>query len=189
MAVIEAYKTTYLEADAASVTFNNFDVGVGPYNNLYIHYSAATNDTTGDSRSINVQVNDITGSYYQFFQMYGRDTSPGAFTSGNTSTRSGWITTMHDSGGGYAGGAPPQYGAGVIFIPDPLSANKFTTMQTLGGKPQITNSGRGLQGMTAGHFNNAGASTLNKTVIIKLSPETGSWLRGSTFTVYGMVTA
>jgi len=46
-----------------------------------------------------------------------------------------------------------------------------------------------LQGMTAGHFNNAGASTLNKTVIIKLSPETGSWLRGSTFTVYGMVTA
>ena len=188
MAVIEAYKTTRLEIIASSVTFSNFDVGVGPYNNLYIHYSAATDNATGDTRSINVQVNGSTGSYYQFFQIYGRATSVGAFTSGNTSTRSGFITSMNDSGAGYAGGAPSQYAAGVIFIPDPLSANKFTTMQTVGGKAP-PESGRGQSSLTAGHFNNAGAGTLNKTVSVELAPETGNWLRGSTFTVYGMVTA
>jgi hypothetical protein len=187
MAVIEAYKTTYLEADAASVTFSNFDVSVGPYNHLFIYYSAATNDTTGDTRSINVQVNDITGSYYQFCQMYGRDASAGGFTSGNTSTRSGFITSMNASAG-YMGGAPAQYGAGVIFLPDPLSANKCSVTQTLGGKaPPV--SGRGQSSMTTGVFNNAGAGTLNKTVNVILSPETGSWLRGSKFTVYGLVTA
>tara|TARA_R100000781_G_scaffold107727_1_gene72039 strand:- start:498 stop:1061 length:564 start_codon:yes stop_codon:yes gene_type:complete len=187
MAVIEAYKTTRLEADAASVTFSNFDVSVGPYNHLFIHYSAASTTTSGDTKSINVQVNDITGSYYQFYQMYGRATSVGAFTSGNTSTRSSFITTRQKSVG-YMGGTPAQYGAGVIFIPDPLSANKFTTMQSVGGKAP-PESGRGQSGLTAGNFNNAGAGTLNKTVNVILSPETGSWLRGSAFTVYGLVTA
>jgi len=188
MAVIEAYKTTYLEADAASVIFNNFDVGVGPYNNLYIHYSAATDDTTGDWRSIAVVVNAITtGNEYQYFQVYSTGTSVSAFSSGSNNTRSGWITTSSTPAGN-AGGAPQYYASGVIFIPDPLSANKLTTMQTLGGKvPPI--SGRGLQGLTAGHFDNAGAGALNKTVSLTLSPETGNWLRGSTFTVYGLVTA
>lgn len=187
MAVIEAYKTTRLEVDAASVTFNNFDVGVGPYNHLYIHYSAASNTTSGDTKSINVQVNDITSSHYQFFQIYGRATSVGAFTSGNTSTRSGFITTRQKSVG-YMGGTPAQYGAGVIFIPNPLSNNIHTTMQTVGGKAS-PESGRGQSSLTAGIFNNVGSGTIKKVVNVILSPETGSWLRGSTFTVYGMVTA
>ena len=78
------------------------------------------------------------------------------------------------------GGAPAQYGCGTVLIPDYLHANKNIVCQQLGGK-SLTADGRGQASMTMGILDSATALTK-----ITLTPETGDWLRGTVFTLYGL---
>lgn len=173
---MEAIETIRLEVDTASVSFTS----MAGYKHLMLHYSAASNTTSGDTKSIKMQFNDVTsGTAYEFFQMYGRSSSTGGFTSAEDNTRTGFLTTRQKSVG-YMGGAPGQYACGSILIPDYLHANKNIVTQQVGGKTYIE-SGRGQASMTSGILDSAAALTK-----ITLTPETGDWLRGTVFTLYGL---
>ena len=172
---MEAIETIRLEVDTASVSFTS----MAGYKHLTLHYSAASNTTSGDTKSIKMQFNDVTSSDYEFFQMYGRATSVDGFKSSEANTRTGFLTTRQKSVG-YMGGAPSQYAGGTILIPDYLHANKNIVCQQVGGKA-TPESGRGQASMTMGILDSATALTK-----ITLTPETGDWLRGTVFTLYGL---
>jgi hypothetical protein len=172
---MEAIETIRIETDAASAVFDS----MAGYKHLTLHYSAASNTTSGDTKSIFMYFNDVSSADYEFFQMYGRATSGSGFQSSSSNTRTGFLTTRQKSVG-YMGGAPAQYGCGTVLIPDYLHANKNIVCQQLGGK-SLTADGRGQTSMTTGILDSATALTK-----ITLLPETGSWLRGTVFTLYGL---
>ena len=72
MAVIEAIATTYLEADAASVTFSS----LGSYEHLQLRISAKSTDWFHQRRCSVVDFNGDTGSNYSYHHMMGTDGQP-----------------------------------------------------------------------------------------------------------------
>ena len=180
MAIIEAIETIRLEATAASVSFDS----MAGYEHLQLRFSAATDDTGGNWKSINLQFNNDTASNYTYRQMYSYSSSTATFGSNAANTRSGWITTYEGGIGGgagnYGGGAPQSFGGGVITIPDYLNTNKNTASFTMGGTGG-RGATRGLQGVTWGLWDTTSALTK-----ITLAPQTGSWITGTTFTLYGI---
>lgn len=171
MAIIEAIETLRLEADVTSVAFTS----MAGYEHLQIRYSGASDTTGSNWQSINLQFNDDTASNYTYRQMYSFNSSAAVFGSNAANTRSGFITT-YETGGG----APHSYGAGVITIPDYLNASKNISCMTRGGTGG-RGSTRGLQGLTWGLWNNVAALTK-----ITLTPQTDDWVRGTSFTLYGI---
>ena len=171
MAIIEAIETLYLEANTSSVAFTS----MAGYEHLQIRFSGASDTTGSNWQSINLQFNDDTASNYTYRQLYSFSSSKASFGSNAANTRSGFITT-YESGGG----APQSYGGGVITIPDYLNANKNTVSSTMGGTGG-RGATRGLHGLTWGLWNNAAALTK-----ITLTPQTDDWVRGTSFTLYGI---
>ena len=172
MAIIEAIETIYLEADAASVSFDS----IAGYEHLQLHYSIASDTTGGDWKSILIQFNDDTGSNYHYRQMYAYSTSKSTFGSGGAETRTGWMSTLQENSS-----APYSYGGGTITIADYLSANKNTSLLDVGGVNNRSGASRGIQGTSMSVWDDTAALTK-----ITLKPQNDNWLRGTTFTLYGI---
>jgi len=172
MAIIEAIETIRLEADAASVTFDS----MAGYEHLRLHYSAASDTTGGDWKSLTLQFNDDTASNYHFRQLYVYGSSQGSFGSTNDTTRNGWMSTYQSNST-----APTSYGGGVLMIPDYLNANKNTACLETGGVNNKVGADRGIQGTSWGLWDDTAAITK-----IKITPQDDSWLRGTVFSLYGI---
>ena len=172
MAIIEAIETIRLEANAASVTFDS----IAGYEHLQLHYSAASNTTGSDWKSLTLQFNDDTASNYTYRQMYVYGSNSASFGSGGAETRNGWMSTYHSNSS-----APASYGGGVLTIPDYLNASKNTTCLEVGGVINRVGANRGMQGISSGLWDDAAALTK-----IKITPQNDSWLRGSVFSLYGI---
>jgi len=171
MATIEAIATTYLEADAASVTFSSIPQ---TYEHLQLRYTlalAATNNTyqrlyLGDGSA-------DTGANYSQHVMYGHDSTTAAW--------SGW-----PGFGTYAGqapGAPDRAWTGptIVDILDYVNTNKNTTMQILnwdGG----TESNADYVNFASGLWD---ATAAVDTILIN-NRYGNNFLRGSEFTLYGL---
>jgi len=121
MAIIEAI-TTYLEADAASVTFDDIP---STYEHLQVRISAR--DTSSDTyESVYLQLGDTghspvdTGTNYSRCYMYG--TSSTATAASQTSSSDIWLGKIAAATSDSA-----FYGSLIIDILDYANANKNTT--------------------------------------------------------------
>jgi len=168
MAVIEAIATTYLEADAASVTFSS----LGSYEHLQIRLSWRTTRASALERCL-MQFNGDTGTNYSQHRMHGSGTTEGS--SGNISQTgvfaAYWGPTSVDDA--------TMYGSAVCDILDYRNGSKNTTTMASGGT-----AGMGTPYVTfqSGLWDNVAAVTS-----IVLLPGSGSdFTRGSEFTLYGL---
>jgi hypothetical protein len=173
MAVIEAIATTYLEADAASVTFDDIP---STYEHLQLRISMR--DVTADAfESIYLQLGDSghspvdTGANYASHYMYAYTTSP--YSGGRSGYNDIWLGKV-----AAATSASATYGCLVIDILDYANANKNTTVV-------------GLDSSSTGDYVRFGsglwvdASVVN-AVLIKGG---GNLVRGTEMTLYGLNSA
>ena len=129
MAVIEAIQTTYLEADAALVLFENIPA---TYEHLQLRISAK-DEQAGDYLEMTMQfgVGGVlqTGSNYWSHRMYGYNTTAGA--AGGYARA---FVKLESASGTTANTA--QYGGIVVDILDYVNPNKNTTIMSVGGTAQ-----------------------------------------------------
>ncbi len=169
MAVIEAIATTYLEADAASVTFSSIPA-------TYEHLQLRTNIRTARASALEptaIQFNGDTGSNYASHRLIGQSSTPlaGRETSQTRAYATGQMPT--------ATAERSFYGSGYVDILDYANTNKNTTILFLSGENEATypyvTFGSALWDATAA------------VATILLYPLHGSnFARGSEFTLYGL---
>ena len=167
MAVIEAIATTYLEADAASVTFST----LGSYEHLQLRINAKT-DASGDYFALHLTLNGDTGTNYSNHRMEGYATS----TAASAATGS---TSIYGFASDASGTGSAEYGGVIIDILDYLNANKNTTVSGMasasigGGSPRVS--------FGSGLWDNVAAVTS-----VTLNPSGANFVRGSEISLYGL---
>jgi hypothetical protein len=172
MAIYEAIKTTYLEANAANVEWTSIP---STYENLSISISARTTGTS--QKSIELQLGTgggavDTGLNYSTNVMYFiATTAYGSNTAADTKMMFYYFLPATNS-------VSEAYGTATIDLYDYANTNKNTQIGSCEGK-----SGAYAQrvGMTMGTWNNTGAVDR-----IKLTGQTDDFARGSVFTLYGV---
>jgi hypothetical protein len=176
MAVIEAIATQYLEADAASVTFDDIP---STYEHLQLRMSVRDIYPTTPTASIFIRLGDSahtpvdTGANYTRFHITGAGSTASAGT--------GWNNTeiwLGKASGGTA--AAEAYGTLIIDILDYANANKNTTVTGLVGIPTYLTFRAGLWLDT---------SVVNAVQMLSDGPATSTFARGSEFTLYGLNSA
>ncbi len=177
MAVIEAIATTYLEADAASVTFSSIPA---TYEHLQLRVNARS-DRVNYVDTIELNLNGDTGTNYSIHFMGGYNTSTTAFGgTGYTYMQIvHCVTTL---------GAPAsEYGGLIIDILDYANTNKNTTVMDTAWASglNVSASLRPLVTFTSNLW--ADTAAVNSIV---LAPNVASnFTRGSEFTLYGLNSA
>ena len=175
MAVIEAIATTYLEADAASVTFSGIP---STYEHLQLRMSLLCDRTATDNWYVYMRFNSDSGANYSQHRMFANG-GAGTTGAGNTGETAFWIPHLQT-----LGGAAANYGPYVIDVFDYASTNKNTTFSCLGGS--------GAESTMAGLFSGLWDDTAALTTIW-LAPDAAAsapvWQRGSVFTLYGLNSA
>ena len=173
MAVIEAIATTYLEADAASVTFDDIP---STYEHLQLRMSVRDIYPTASTASIFIRLGDSghapvdTGTNYEYHYMTGAASSPSAGS--GTGNNAMWLGK---TSGGTADAA--LYGNLVIDILDYANANKNTTVAAFNGIPTYISFRSGLWLDT---------SVVNAIQVLTDGTGASTFNRGSEFTLYGI---
>ena len=173
MAVIEAIATTYLEANATSVTFSS----LGSYKHLQLRISAkSTRSTTYTNDDIKLNFNGDTGSNYAYHRITGEDTTADADA---TSSGSYLKVSSIQSDAGLSGAT--NYGGLVVDIFDYADdGNKNTTLSWFVGAALDKN-----VYAVSGMWHND-----DDVTSIVITPRAGSNLvRGSEFSLYGLKAA
>ena len=182
MAVIEAIATTYLEADAASVLFEDIPT---TYEHLQLRMNIATDSTydSGNGPGIyrdfcKVYFNTstaTTNSDYSFRSMVGRASAASA--SANASQHYIYVAFCSGTSLGVA-----HFGTAVVDILDYRNGLKNTTISSPAGSiGPGTGSSETAVAFSSGLWDNVAA--VDKILLI---PDLGSyWRRGSEFTLYG----
>ena len=167
MAVIEAIATTYLELDAATVTFSS----LGSYEHLQLRGSVHTTRSSS-LEPVAVQFNLDTGNNYQTHKMYGNgsSTAAGSEVSHARAHVAAWMPTST--------AVSSYYGNFVCDILDYRNGSKNTTLNfvsgTIGDSPYVV--------FGSGLWDNVAAVTQ-----FKIYPNNGSdFARGTEFTLYGL---
>ena len=175
MAVIEAIATTYLEADAASVTFSGIPT---TYEHLQIRMSAR-NTWPYPQGTGALTFNGTAGTAYSTHGMAATGTGPSANPyTGEANTKIPRLTTGDGIGGTTGGVASTDFAPAVIDILDYRNASKNTTVLSMGGN-SLTTTGPYVW-FVSGLFDDT-------TVITSITLDSnGSWMRGSEFTLYGL---
>ena len=174
MAVIEAIATTYLEADAASVTFTGIPA---TYEHLQLRFTVR-GDRTNSTTSTEVRLNGDTGTNYSGQTSYGTGSNKYAFTSTGTTYLgySGHLVTP-------AGTRPAtNYAHCVVDILDYANTNKNTTVLF---NWYINQGTYGQIGTSSGLWDNTAA--VNAISLAQNS--TYNVVRGSEFTLYGLASS
>jgi len=170
MAVIEAIATTYLEADAASVTFSSIPA---TYEHLQLRMNIRTVRTSA-LETVAIRFNGDTGGNYASFRMVGQTSTP--LVGKEVSQTRAYVTGQMPT----ATAGRAFYGSGVADILDYANTNKNTMILFLSGENEATypyvTFGEGLWDDTAA------------VATILLYPLNGSagFARGSEFTLYGL---
>ena len=120
---MEAIATTYLEADAASVTFSS----LGSYEHLQIRGGAHTDAAGAGYNAFYIQFNGDTGTNYSVHYMRGYN---GTNTAETAVTGYNYIFCGLEPG---PGGDAQAYGTAIIDISDYRNTNKNTTISYIPG--------------------------------------------------------
>ena len=162
MAVIEALGTCYLEADAATVTFSSIPA---TYEHLQLRVS--TIGTSSLQNAIFYLNGDTTGGNYARHYMQG----------GSSSATAAAVTGSSMWGLVPEAAANPAYGCAVIDILDYRNANKNTTLMSVYGGTAVSPYVQFVSSL----WDSTAAVTS-----VQLLPASGSFVRGSEFTLYGI---
>ncbi len=171
MAVIEAITTTYLEADASSVTFSSIPA---TYQHLQLRMNIRTLRTS-NLETTGMQLSGDTAGNYATHRMYGQTTSMGA--GGEVAA-----TRLLATGQMPTSIMPPQtlYGAGLVDILDYANTNKNTTILFQSGENDDT-----YPYMTFGSGLWEDTSAVS-TILLYPANGSAGFVRGSVFTLYGL---
>jgi len=169
MAAIEAIATTYLEADATSVTFSS----LGSYEHLQIRASLKTSRAASVHDALRVTFNSDTGNNYSYHWMMGDSTNE---TAGHLA--GGRLDLQQFTAEGTTTPAS-EFCTTIVDILDYRNASKNTSVMYacgFGGAsfPRVT-FGDGLWDDTAA-----------VTSIILDQESSPNFVRGSVFTLYGL---
>jgi len=175
MAVIEAIATTYLEADAASVTFSSIPA---TYEHLQLRISAHITEAS-DVEYFYMRFNDDTATNYSSHFMKGEASTAGA----QANTGQNYIFSRYFPANSVAGSAP-HYGVMVMDIFDYANTNKNTTVQwTTGFNLSATVTGVRF---CSGLWDSTAAVDEIYLAPDNTIPPDFDWTRGSEFTLYGL---
>ena len=165
MAAIEAIATTYLEADAASVTFSSIP---STYEHLQLRFTVRA--ATASAGTLAMQFNSDTGSNYTRHQMRGYGSSTGTNSNASWSYINMAYITWQD-------GSSASTSGHVLDLLDYANTNKYTTALALDGAPEMEH----VALMSGLWMSTAAVSTIYLYAIT--GPSFG---RGSEFTLYGL---
>ena len=172
MAVIEAIATTYLEADAASVTFSS----LGSYEHLRLQITSRGVTTSYHSPDVYLRFNSDSGTNYSNTFIYADSLSAtAAQESGQTAIKCG------QSSGSYGTSQATQYGGLIVDIFDYANANKNTTV--------CINSGVLNDEQSAFQFRASLWDDTSAVTQIDLLPAHDDWTRGCEFTLFGLASS
>ena len=172
MAVIEAIATTYLEADAASVTFSGIPT---TYEHLQLRASHRGAATTG-SISLRVELNATAGTGYSSHVIRAHSTTVGA----NVRTGDAYVDISDVSHGASVDAA--EYATFLMDVLDYANTNKNTTVLLVAGNALTHGDSRVSFG--SGLWDDTAAITQ-----IKFTLSSGDIGRGSEYTLYGLNSA
>ena len=176
MAVIEAIATTYLEANAASVTFSS----LGSYEHLQLRISAKSDYTGASSDEIELNFNGDTTANYAYHRIIGSETA----TSASSAASASFVKVPSIQSSAAKSGAE-NYGGLIVDILDYKDdGNKNTTVAGTSCINRVTSALLG--GSQSAFFSGLWDNTDDVTSIV-LAPSGGSnFIRGSEFTLYGL---
>jgi hypothetical protein len=172
MAVIEAIATTYLEADAATVTFGSIPAS---YEHLQLRASVRSTETVYAMR-LKINLNGDTGTNYSNHFLRGTGSSPTGYAATG-------VARIEMSDGMHGSSLPAgEYATFILDIPDYANTNKNTTCSFMTGSALGHTDNRVQFG--SGLWDNTDAVTT-----ILFTPNAGSFSRGCEFTLYGLNSA
>jgi hypothetical protein len=162
-------ETEILTGDTATLTFSSLNATYGAdYQHLQIRMVTRV---SADGGSIAARFNGDTGSNYSTHRLFGTGSSvvSDAFTS----------YTLIWAGVNTTNVFPTDaFGASVLDILDPFETTKYTTTRALAGRTSD------FVPLLSGSWRNTAALTQ-----ITLSPNAGSFVSGSRFSIYGLRSA
>jgi hypothetical protein len=162
-------ESTVLTGSQASVEFTNLATKyASDYQHLQIRYTTRTSVSSFDSFG-KITFNGAT-TQFQSHALLGN----GSTVSSQFWNQGAYIIAMWGQGSGSTANA---FGAGVMDILDPFDSNKNTTIRDLSGRTANDN----RIGLNSGAWFNTAAITS-----ILLTPDSGSWLQHSRFSLYGI---
>ena len=172
MAVIEAIATTYLEADAASVTFEDIPAS---YEHLQIRMHLKSERSNSDVDGLQVDFNDdghpSTAYSYHWMRGSSATASAGGLASGRLR-----LQNMIAAQGGVTDAA--NFSTVILDILDYRNANKNTTVMALMG----STGNWSTVSFESGLWDNTDAVT--KILLDQVNGP--NFMRGSEFTLYGL---
>jgi len=181
MAVVEAIKTTYLEADAAIIEFTSIPQ---TYEHLQLRISCKQSQAS-DSIDMEIRLGTGGGAVDSGTNYYGDRQSAykavmAASNGGNRNVAK--YATQFAAGANYSQYLDEsQYGCGVVDILDYANSSKNTTLAGHGGT--AIGSGYPWVHLGSGLWDNTGA--LDRIAIAGYSYGTANLLRGTCITLYG----
>lgn len=172
MAVIEAIATTYLEADAASVTFEDIPAS---YEHLQIRMHLKSERSNSDVDGLQIDFNDdghpSTAYSYHWMRGSSATASAGGLASGRLR-----LQNMIAAQGGVTDAA--NFSTVILDILDYRNANKNTTVMALMG----STGNWSTVSFESGLWDNTDAVT--KILLDQVNGP--NFMRGSEFTLYGL---
>ena len=179
MAVIEAIATTYLEANATSVTFSS----LGSYEHLQLRISAKSDYTGASSDQIELNFNGDTTANYAYHLIICSETVTSAVATAGASFIK--VSSISSSA---ANSGTDNYGAMIVDILDYKDdGNKNTTVAGTTGINRITTP---LWGGSQSAFFSGLWDVQDDVTSIVLTPSGGSnFIRGSEFSLFGLASS
>ena len=178
MAVIEAISTNYLEADHAQLIHASIPVD-GTYEHLQLRASLLVNSTTQSTYTYSIFFNnDRTTANWAQHNCHGSGTTEGCGSATN-GVQIGYV-------GDWGGGVGP-YSVCVVDILDYADTTHLKVARTLSGS--VGNDAATQIAFFANnvwHTNASAAAATDAITQIELTMTAGTWLRGSTSTLYGI---
>jgi hypothetical protein len=169
MAVIEAIATTYLEADAATVTFSSIPA---TYEHLQLRVSCRSTETVYGMRP-KINFNGDTGTNYSSHTLRGSGSSETGYAKAGEAF-------IQISDGMHGSSMPAgEYATFILDIMDYANSNKNTTCNFMAGS-SLTHTDRRVQ-FGSGLWDDTAAITT-----ILFTPNAGSFSRGCEFSLYGL---
>jgi len=181
MAIIEAIKSVYLEADASSVDWTSIPT---TYEHLMIRGTATEEVSAADRSDFGLRFNGDTGDNYGGAHAFGGLETTASYTnSAGAGTSLAQVYINYTIPGGKMG--PFNVGCTQVLIPDYLNTNKNTSVWFGGGftgdgitQPRAANS--------FGHSVWDSTAAINQITIVDTPWSSKNFVRGAQWTLYGI---
>lgn len=165
--------TQTLTGTSAQVIFDNI-----PQTFTHLRLVMFARSNGGSGTNIPIRFNNDSGGNYRvhYFGGSGSSAFSGDFGATQTIGDVGWVGAGTDTAN--------SWGCSVVDVLDYTNTNKFKTLRATNGVIQTTSTGAGLLGIWTSLWNSTAAITRFDFFL-----SSGSFVAGSTFSLYGIATS